>query len=43
MRYPVRYTILSNIILGYSIDRRDPKFISFDRYEIKFKTEYFTG
>ena len=43
MRYSVGYTISSNIILGYSIDRRDPKFISFKRYEIKFKTGYLTG
>ena len=43
MEYPVEYTILYNIILGYNMNRRDPKLISFKRYEIKFKTGYFTG
>ena len=43
MEYPVGYTISSDIILEYSMDRRDPNFISFKRYEIKFKTEYSTG
>ena len=43
MGYPVGYTILSDIILGYSINRRDPKPISFKRYGIKFKTGYSTG
>ena len=43
MRYPVEYIILSDIILGYNMDRRDSKFISFKRYEIKFKTKYSTG
>ena len=42
MKYPVEYTILSDIILRYSIDRRDPKLISFERYKIKFKTGYST-
>ena len=40
MKYSVEYTIPSNIVLGYSMNRRDPSFISFERYEIKFKTEY---
>ena len=40
MGYSVGYIILSNIILGYDMDRRDPSFISFERYEIKFKTGY---
>ena len=42
MEYPVEYTILSDIVLRYNINRRDPKFISFKRYEIKFKTGYST-
>ena len=42
MGYPVEYIILSDIILEYNIDRRDSKFISFKRYEIKLKTEYST-
>ena len=43
MGYPVGYTILSNMVLGYSMNRRDPKSISFKRYEIKFETKYPTG
>ena len=43
MGYPVGYTIPSNMILGYSIGRSDSKPISFERYGIKFKTEYSTG
>ena len=43
MGYPVGYTIPSGIILGYSMDRRDSNFISFKRYEIKFKIGYPTG
>ena len=43
MGYPVGYTILSDIVLGYSIGRRDPNLISFKRYEIKFETGYLTG
>ena len=43
MEYPVGYIISSDIVLGYSMDRRDPNSISFKRYEIKFKTGYFTG
>ena len=43
MGYPVKYIILSNIILGYNMDRRDSKFISFERYEIKFKRGYPMG
>ena len=43
MEYPVEYIIPSGIVLGYGIDRRDPKFISFERYGIKFKTGYPTG
>ena len=43
MGYPVRYIISSNIVLRYNMDRRDPSLISFKRYEIKFKTGYFTG
>ena len=43
MGYPVGYIILSDIILRYNIDRRDPNFISFKSYEIKFKTGYSTG
>ena len=37
------YIISSNIILGYSMGRRDPNFIPFKRYGIKFKTGYPTG
>ena len=40
MKYPVGYIILSDMILGYNMDRRDSKFISFKRYRIKFKTGY---
>ena len=40
MGYPVRYIISSDIVLEYNMDRRDPNFISFKRYEIKFKTGY---
>ena len=40
MEYPVRYIILSDIVLEYNMDRRDSKFISFKRYKIKLKTEY---
>ena len=43
MKYPVGYIILSDMVLRYGIDRRDPKFISFKRYGIKFKTGYLTG
>ena len=43
MGYPMGYIILSNIILGYDMSRRDLSSISFERYEIKFKTEYSTG
>ena len=43
MEYPVGYPISSDIILEYNISRRDPDFISFKRYEIKFKTGYSTG
>ena len=43
MEYSVEYTILSDIILEYNINRRDSKFISFKRYEIKFRTKYSTG
>ena len=43
MGYPVEYTIPSGMVLGYGMSRRDPKPISFERYEIKFKTEYPTG
>ena len=43
MGYHVEYTILSDIILRYNINRRDPKLISFKRYKIKFKTGYLTG
>ena len=42
MEYPIEYTILSDIILKYSINRRNSKFISFKRYKIKFKTKYST-
>ena len=40
MGYPVGYSILSNMVLGYGMDRRDPDPISFKRYGIKFKTGY---
>ena len=43
MGYPLGYTILSDIILRYNINKRNPKSISFKRYEIKFKTGYPTG
>ena len=43
MEYPVEYIILSDIVLGYDMGRRDPKPISFKRYRIKFKMEYPTG
>ena len=43
MGYPVEYTISSGIVLGYSMGRRDPKLISFERYGTKLKTRYFTG
>ena len=43
MGYPVGYIILSDMILGYGMDRRDPNPISFKRYGIKFKTGYPTG
>ena len=43
MKYLVEYPILSGIVLGYSINRRDPDSISFKRYRIKFKTGYPTG
>ena len=43
MGYPVGYPILSGILLGYNIDRRDSDPISFKRYEIKFKTGYLIG
>ena len=43
MEYPVGYTIPSDIILGYGMNRRDSKLISFERYGIKFKTGYPTG
>ena len=43
MGYPVEYTISSGIILGYDMDRRDPKSISFERYRTKLKMEYSTG
>ena len=43
MEYSVEYIILSNMILRYNMDRRDPNSISFKRYEIKFKTKYLTG
>ena len=43
MGYSVGYIIPSGIILGYSINRRNPNLISFKRYEIKFKTGYPTG
>ena len=43
MEYPVGYTISSDMILGYNMDRRDPKPISFKRYRIKFETGYPTG
>ena len=37
------YLILSGIVLGYGMGRREPDFISFKRYGIKFKTGYPTG
>ena len=40
MEYSVEYTISSDMVLEYNIDRRDSKFISFKRYEIEFKTGY---
>ena len=43
MGYPVGYIILSDMILKYSIGRRDPSSISFKRYGIKFKTGYPTA
>ena len=43
MGYPVEYTIPSDMVLKYSIDRRDSKLISFKKYRIKFKTGYPTG
>ena len=43
MGYPVGYIIPSGMVLEYNIDRRDSKSISFERYGIKFKTEYPTG
>ena len=43
MGYSVGYTISIDIILRYSINRRDSKFISFKRYKIKFKTGYPTA
>ena len=43
MEYLVEYIISSDMILRYSMGRRDPKSISFKRYEIKFKTGYPTG
>ena len=43
MGYPMEYTISSNMILGYSMGRRDPSPISFERYGTKFKTGYPTG
>ena len=42
MEYPAGYIISNDIILRYSISRRDPKFISLKRYEIKFKSGYLT-
>ena len=38
MEYPVEYTISSDIILRYNMNRRDPNSISFKRYGIKFET-----
>ena len=43
MGYPVGYIISSDMVLGYNMNRRDPNFISFKRYGIKFKTRYPTG
>ena len=43
MGYPVGYSILSGMVLGYDIGRRDPDPISFKRYGTKFKTGYPTG
>ena len=43
MKYPVGYTIPSDMVLGYNIGRRDPNSISFKRYRTKFKTGYPTG
>ena len=43
MKYPVEYSILSDIVLEYNMDKRDPNSISFERYKIKFKTGYSTG
>ena len=43
MGYSVGYIISSGIVLGYNMNRRDSKSISFERYEIKFKTGYSTG
>ena len=42
MKYVIEYFISSDIILEYSINKRYSKSISFERYEIKFKTEYST-
>ena len=42
MEYPVRYSILSGMVLRYNIGRRDPNPISFKRYETKFETRYST-
>ena len=38
MGYPVGYIMSSGMVLGYGMGRRDPKFISFKRYGIKFET-----
>ena len=43
MGYLVEYIILSDMVLGYGMGRRDPNFISFKRYEIKSETGYSTG
>ena len=43
MEYPVEYIILSDMILGYDMDRTDSNPISFKRYRIKFETGYPTG
>ena len=43
MGYPVGYTIPSDIVLEYNMNRRDPSSISFKRFGIKFKTGYSTG
>ena len=40
MKYPVEYIISSDMVLKYSMDRMNSKFISFIRYKIKFKTGY---